>query len=270
MVTTATNSVFSKTNETNFLYQEAGSGPTIVLLHGLFGGLSNWQSVLDEFSDRYHLLAPQLPIYESSNYPSTMDGMLLYLEQFLAFKKIKSALFIGNSLGGQLALMFSIKFPKKVTGIILAGSAGLYENAMGQTFPKRNDYRYVKERVSFIFHRKEVISESLIQEVYTTTQSIAKSLRIVKLARSAQQIKLADALPGLKIPTLLIWGIHDQVTPPSAALHFKRLLPVSYLRFIDDCGHVPMMEQPVLFNRYVREFLNLLFTSKTLRSSLHP
>jgi pimeloyl-ACP methyl ester carboxylesterase len=82
-----------------------------------------------------------------------------------------------------------------------------------------------------------------------------KTLSIIGLARAAQRNNMTDALSDIALPTLLIWGLQDTITQPEVALEFHNLLPDSRVKFIENCGHVPMMEQPQLFNRYVREFL---------------
>ncbi|HEY5823113.1 MAG TPA: alpha/beta hydrolase, partial [Cyclobacteriaceae bacterium] len=99
------------------------------------------------------------------------------------------------------------------------------------------------------------VTKELVDEVYDTVQSIPKTLRLIGLSRSAQQNNVSSSLHKIHHPTLLIWGLQDEITPPETALHFHDLLPNSELKFIDKCGHVPMMEQPLLFNQYMEEFL---------------
>lgn len=247
--------------EYGFRYIEEGEGDsTIILLHGLFGTLSNWENVISYFYEDYKVVVPILPIYDTNaKEKPTLEGFLGYLENFIEYRGYKNFVLTGNSLGGHLGLMYTLKHPEKVEKLILAGSSGLYENTMGKTFPKRGDYEFVREKVGHTFFKKEVVTKELVDEVYEATQSISKSLRIVSLARSAQKNNLAEKLPQIKTPTLLIWGLNDTITPPETAQQFRKLIPNSYVRFIDDCGHVPMMEQPAFFNQYMREFLKRKF-----------
>jgi pimeloyl-ACP methyl ester carboxylesterase len=127
---------------------------------------------------------------------------------------------------------------------------------MGGSYPKRGSYEYVKERVEYTFYEPSTISEDYIQEVFETTRSIPKCLRIVSIAKSAQRHNLAKELPDIKAPTLLIWGLNDTITPPMVAHDFNRLIPNSTLRFIDHCCHAPMMEQPDKFNIVLDDFLS--------------
>ena len=100
-----------------------------------------------------------------------------------------------------------------------------------------------------------VASKELIDEVFETTKSIPKCMRIVAIAKSAQRNNLANDLPKIMVPTLLVWGLNDTITPPMVAYEFNRLIPHSELRFIDKCCHAPMMEHPDKFNEIVEEFL---------------
>jgi pimeloyl-ACP methyl ester carboxylesterase len=113
----------------------------------------------------------------------------------------------------------------------------------------------VKERVEYTCYSPETISDEFIQEVFDTTKSIPKCLNIVAIAKSAQRHNMASELPSIKVPTLLIWGLNDTITPPMVAHDFHRLIPNSTLRFIDYCCHAPMMEKPQRFNEIVEEYL---------------
>lgn len=96
----------------------------------------------------------------------------------------------------------------------------------------------------------------MVDEVYDTIQSRVKTLSLIGLARAAQRHNLADILDRITTPTLLIWGLQDTITPPEVALDFYNKLPDSSITFLEHCGHVPMMEQPQLFNEHVRKFLD--------------
>jgi 2-hydroxy-6-oxonona-2,4-dienedioate hydrolase len=149
-----------------------------------------------------------------------------------------------------------LEHPATISKIILAGSSGLYENSLGGSFPRMKDYEYVSEKVKYTFYNKEVVTKELVDEVYETVQSRTKTLSLIGLARAAQKGNLSDVLDQIKIPTLLVWGLQDEITPPETALAFHDLIPNSQLKFLDQCGHVPMMEQPVFFNQFVKEFLS--------------
>ena len=238
-----------------FQFIDEGEGPVIVLLHGLFGALSNWRDVVEKFSINYRILIPMLPIYEGSVRKADLEGLVGYLEKYVDFIKIEDFTLMGNSLGGHIGLIYTLKHPDKVKNLVLTGSSGLFENSMGGSFPRRGSYEYISERVGYTFYDPRTATKELIDEVFDTTRSIPKCLRIVSIAKSAQRHNMAKDLQKITAPTLLIWGLNDTITPPMVAHEFNRLIPNSTLRFIDKCCHAPMMEQPSTFNNLVEEFL---------------
>jgi pimeloyl-ACP methyl ester carboxylesterase len=158
-------------------------------------------------------------------------------------------------LGGHVGLLYTLSNPDKVAKLILTGSSGLFENTMGGSYPRRGSYDYIKERVAYTFYDPKVASKELIDEVFETTKSIPKCMRIVAIAKSAQRNNLTEDLHNIKVPTLLVWGLNDTITPPMVGHDFNRLIPNSELKFIDKCCHAPMMEQPTKFNEIVVDFL---------------
>ena len=242
-------------HQDNFNFIDEGKGEVILLLHGLFGALSNWDGVVKRFSHQYRVLIPLLPINEMPLKQAGLEGLVEFVEDFVDWRGLNDISIMGNSLGGHLALMYTLNRPEKIKRLILTGSSGLFENSMGGSFPKRGDYKYIKERVEYTFYDPNTISKEYIEEVFETTTSIPKAMRIVAIAKSAQRNNMAKEIPNIKAPTLLIWGLNDTITPPMVAHEFNRLIPNSKLRFIDKCCHAPMMEHPDIFNDLLEEFL---------------
>ncbi|TCC91650.1 alpha/beta hydrolase [Pedobacter frigiditerrae] len=226
----------------------------IILLHGLFGQLSNWKSVENNFAFKHKVWAPELPLFQSL-VGQSLNRLVAFLEHYIEKNNIEKPILIGNSLGGHIALLYTLKHPEKVEKLVLTGSSGLYENTFGGTFPRVKDYDYIKSKIEGVFDRKEVVNDEMIDHVFGIVQQKLKVLSVIGLARDAQKQNLANYLPLINIPVLLIWGLQDIVTPPAVAEQFHNLLPNSTLHFINNCGHAPMMEQPELFNGYVNNFL---------------
>ncbi|GAB2766804.1 alpha/beta hydrolase [Rhabdobacter roseus] len=241
--------------EGDFKFIDEGQGENLLLLHGLFGALSNWDGVIDGFSDRYRVLIPVLPIYDLPPRKADLEALLDFLERFLAFKDLKNLTLLGNSLGGHVGLLYTLKNPENVQRLVLTGSSGLFENSMGGSFPKRGSYDYIAERVAYTFYDPKVATKELIDEVFETTSSIPKCMSIVGIAKSAQRHNLAKSLHLINVPTLLVWGLNDTITPPYVGHEFNRLIADSELHFIDKCCHAPMMEHPERFNRILEQFL---------------
>jgi pimeloyl-ACP methyl ester carboxylesterase len=165
---------------------------------------------------------------------------------------------LGNSLGGHVALVYILKHPERVKSLTLTGSSGLFENAMGDSYPKRGDYEYIKNKTAQTFYDPAVATPELVDEVFEITKNRIKVIKIIALAKSAIRHNLGEELNQIQQPTLLIWGKNDIVTPPFVAEEFKKLIPNSQLHFIDKCGHAPMMEVPVEFNSILEKFLGSL------------
>ena len=241
--------------ENGFKFVDEGQGEPLVLLHGLFGALSNWEGVVNRFSKNFRVVIPMLPIYEMPIKEAGLDGLRKFLEDFVAFQNLKDMILMGNSLGGHIALIYTLKNGDKVKKLILTGSSGLFEDSMGGSYPKRGNYEYIKERVSYTFYDPAVASKDLVDEVFDITKSIPKCMRIVAIAKSAQRHNMAEEIPNITAPTLLVWGLNDTITPPMVAHEFNRLIPNSTLKFIDRCCHAPMIEHPEKFNEFVEDFL---------------
>ena len=248
---------FEIKTKAGYQYIDEGEGETLILLHGLFGALSNWEDVVNAFKEEYRVLIPFMPIYDMPIRKAGLDELVKFIEKFVEMQGLQDFSLIGNSLGGHIALMYTLKNQetKNIRSLILTGSSGLFENSMGGSFPKRGDYDYIKERVEYTFYDPKVATKEYIDEVFNITNSRMKCMSIVAIAKSAQRNNLKHDLPNIKAPTLLIWGLNDTITPPEVAHEFDRLIPNTMLLFIDKCCHAPMMERPQEFNEHLQAFL---------------
>ena len=238
-----------------FKYIEEGNGPILLLLHGLFGALSNWEHVLAQFSKQYRVIIPMLPIYEMPVKQANLAGLLAFVTDFVQCNKLEKFTLIGNSLGGHIALMYTLQHPDQVQKLVLTGSSGLFENTLGGSFPKRGNYAYIADRVAYTFFDPKTVAKAYIDEVFSVTRELSKAMRVISIAKSAQRNNMAHELPSIQAPTLLVWGLNDTITPPLVGHEFDALLPHATLRFIDKCCHAPMMEHPKKFNRILSQFL---------------
>ncbi|OOQ61160.1 alpha/beta fold hydrolase [Mucilaginibacter pedocola] len=241
--------------EKGFTYIEEGQGEPLLLLHGLMGALSNWEEVIKEFSPHYRVLIPILPIYDLPILTTGVRALSKFVHKFIKFKKLNKITLLGNSLGGHVGLIYVLAHPGYVKALVLTGSSGLYENAFGGSFPRRENYEFVKEKVAYTFYDPAVATKELVDEVFETINDRAKVIRILAMAKSAIRHNMKDDLRKITMPVALIWGRDDKITPPEVAVEFNQLLPNSHLDWIDKCGHAPMMERPQEFNTYLKAFL---------------
>ncbi|MCS7075248.1 MAG: alpha/beta hydrolase [Bacteroidia bacterium] len=237
-------------------YIDEGNGPVLLLLHGLFGALSNWADVIEEFRKDYRVIIPMMPIYQVNLDDLSVETLADYIAMFVDKMQLSDLSVMGNSLGGHVGLVYTLEHPEKVRTLILTGSSGLFESGMGGSFPKRGSMEYIKERVEYTFYDPKTATQDLVDEVFEIVNNPKKAIRIIKIARAAQRHNLKVEIRTIQCPTLLIWGLNDNITPPEVAHEFHRLIPNSELYFIDHCGHAPMMERPKEFNAYLRRFLN--------------
>src|SRR6478672_6305418 len=238
-----------------FKFIEEGEGEPMVLLHGLFGALSNFKYLIEHFKKTNKVIVPMLPLFELDLLHTTVGGLQKFVYRFIEARGYNNVHLLGNSLGGHVALIHTLKHPEKIKSLILTGSSGLFENGMGDSYPKRGDYDYIKRKTELTFYDPKMATKELVDEVFEITNNRLKVIKIIALAKSAIRNNLGEELNQIKQPTLLIWGNNDTITPPFVAREFNRLIPNSELYFIDKCGHAPMMEVSDEFNVILHKFL---------------
>lgn len=245
--------------ENGFSYIETNPGKEpLVLLHGLLGTLSNFSGIVARFGDTKNIVFPLLPIFDLPLKNSGLGGLLKYIESFIEYKNYSNINLLGNSLGGHLAQLYTLKHPDRVQSLILTGSSGLFENAMGSTFPKRGNYEYIKKKAEDTFYDPSIATKALVDELFEAVNDRNKAIRIIITAKSAIRHNLEDKLDQISCPTLLVWGKEDRVTPLFVGEKFNKLIKSSSLVIVDECGHAPMMEKPEEFNDILDEFISTL------------
>ncbi len=247
-----------------FSYIEEGEGEPLVLLHGLFGALSNFSTLIQHFRNFNKVVVPMLPLLDMDILNTSVSGLAKYVGRFIELQDYKNVHLLGNSLGGHVGLVYLLRSESpRIKSVILTGSSGLFESAMGDSFPKRGDKDYIRAKTQYTFYDPAMATDELVDEVFSITNNRLKAIKIIALAKSAIRNNLGEELKKITIPSLLVWGNDDKVTPPFVAEEFHKLLPNSELHFIDRCGHAPMMEVPDEFNKILFNFLEKLNSSAT-------
>jgi len=244
--------------EEKFRFIEEGEGEPLLLLHGLFGALSNFTGQIEYFRQQYKVVVPLLPLLDLDILHTSVGGLEKFVHKFIEYRDYKNINLLGNSLGGHVALMYVLRHPERIKSLTLTGSSGLFENGMGDTYPKRGDYEYIRKKTELTFYDPKMASKELVDELYETVNVRLKAIKIIALAKSAIRNNLGEEVSQIKQPTLLVWGNNDNITPPFVGKEFHKLIPNSELHFIDLCGHAPMMERPEEFNGILHKFLRKL------------
>lgn len=220
--------------------------------------------MVQHFATKYKVVVPILPLFELDILHTSVSGLQKHLHKFIELKDYRNIHMLGNSLGGHIALVHILKHPERIKSLTLTGSSGLFENGMGDSYPKRGDYEYIKNKTEAVFFDPKTATKELVDEVFDIVNNRIKVIKVLALAKSAIRNNLGKELNQVTQPTLLIWGKNDTVTPPFVGEEFKKLIPNSELHFIDQCGHAPMMEVPEIFNSILESFLQKLNQPVTL------
>ena len=242
--------------EGKFKYLEIGEGTPMIILHGLMGGLSNFNNVAQFFPEKgYKVIIPELPLFELPLLTTNVNSFAKYLKEFISHKKLDKVILLGNSLGGHIGLLYAKQYPKNVKALVITGSSGLYESAMGESYPKRGDRNYIKTKTENVFYDPAIATPELVDEVFETVNDRVKLIRTLAIAKSAIRHNMGKDLPQMNTPTCIIWGENDSVTPPEVGKEFHEKLPDSDLFWIKKCGHAAMMEHPDTFNEILIAWL---------------
>lgn len=240
----------------NYIEEGPEDGEVLLLLHGLFGTASNFDETIHYFKDSYKIYLPVLPIFEMNVRKLSVKSLMEYVREFAEHFDLEKPHIVGNSLGGHIALLYVLEYMEDVKTLTLTGSSGLYESAFGKSFPRRGDKDFIRRKINLTFYEEDVATEEMVEEIYDITSNTRKCLSMVKTAKSAIRHNVGDQLGKINVPTLLVWGKQDTITPPFVAEEFNEKITTSQLTFIDKCGHAPMLETPKEFNEVLEKFLN--------------
>jgi len=245
------------------------SAPNLVFLHGMFGGLSNFDALIRRL-ESINVYVPVIPLYEMKRRELSIPVLSDWVGNFITEFDIDKPILLGNSLGGHLALQYAHQYSESPSALVLTGSSGLLENNFGNTSPRRKDPEYIRRQANLTFY-EDLADDRLVEEIMEVTESPIKLLKLLSIARSTQKHNMEEKLAEIELPVLLIWGKNDIITPPEVAQLFFNKLPNAELKWIDRCGHAPMMERPDEFAGYLKSFLNCLsiFNFKSKEKEIH-
>jgi pimeloyl-ACP methyl ester carboxylesterase len=243
----------SAIDKKSLLCLDEGEGEAVILLYGLFGSAKNFETLISRLRLTHRVIVPYFP-FDEPTLCANIFSLTSFLHQVVEELQLEKFHLLGNSMGGHIALLYVLKYPDKVESLILSGSSGLYENGIGDSYPRRRDYDYIRSKTRLTFYNPDIASPELVDEIYAVVNS-RRILQIISLAKSTIRHNVEKELGTIKVPCCLIWGCNDTITPPHIARDFQRLIPQTELHWIDYCGHVPMLERPDEYYELLYRFL---------------
>lgn len=237
---------------------DSGSGKPVILLHGLFGSLAMWRTTINVLRTRHRVIVPRLPLFEVPLHRANLDYLVEVLHEFLDWHQLSDVTLVGTDIGGQLALAYAHQFPERIKKIVISGCSGLFENIPEMYVNANHDYASIKDHVEDVFYKKDIVgNNTIVDKVFKKLNTLSMNLHISMFAKASQNNKVSSFLYTLNVPVLMVWGLQDKITPPEVALHFHDLLRFGTVKFIDECGHLPMVEKGDGYNEAVLRFLDL-------------
>jgi pimeloyl-ACP methyl ester carboxylesterase len=239
-----------------FRWLERGDGQPVLLLHGLMGEMDHWESTLDALGPYRRPIALELPIFDPDLTEVSVPALADYVRRFLEALELPPAVVGGNSLGGHVALELALTHPGWVDGLILTGSSGLFERSFSpHHVPHAPTRAYVRERMEEIFYDPALVTPEWVEAIRRVVTTRRTALRVLQVARAAKRHNVEERLSQINVPTLLVWGKDDRITPTDVAERFHARIRGSQLVYLPNCGHAPMLERPEAFNAAVAEWL---------------
>ena len=213
-----------------------------------------------ELASRYRVIAPQLPVDPQPGRRWTgirsIDDLGDYVEHLIEKLDLGKFVICGNSLGGLVSIEYCLRHPERAAGLVLAGSAGLYERGLTNGARLRPTRALVRTMAADILYDKTLVTEQLVDEWHSAFLDRDYVRFVLRVSRATRDRCVKDELSRLKLPTLMIWGRDDEITPPSVAKEFQSRIDDVELRLIDNCGHAPNLEQPAVFAQMLQKFLS--------------
>ena len=251
-------------------YLDAGSGRPLLLLHGMFGDHLDWAPVIEPLSQRFRVLAVDLPGFGDSEKPDAdYDGSLFVsaIRGLLAHLQLARVTLVGNSFGGLLALLFTLEDPQSVDALVLVGSGGLQafdeaareraarlfsESSLQALTPAMQNAMFSPVFAADSEARQRYLDKQNAklgrEDFHAYTRALARTIRFV------MQTSCHERLPDIPCRTLLLWGERDTVIPAEVAVRAAGKIPRCRVKLLAGCGHAPQLDCPGAFTRAIEEF----------------
>lgn len=259
-------------------YFAAGSGPPVLFLHGVADSALDWRWIMPRLADRYRLIAPDLPGYSIGAGDGILHTPANYgrlLAMFVHEQGLARLAVVGNSLGGLVAIRLVLDNPGLVPALALVGCAGLgkaINPLIIAAITPTGDIAMTAAttwggarlrswlRSFILFANPWRVPPEWFEEQHRLIRIPSYRTAVLAVLRqtldlAGQREIVADELPNIAIPTLVLWGGHDRMVPSVHGRNAVELLPDGRLEIFPDCGHVPQIDNPARFAEVLGSFL---------------
>ena len=269
-------------------YRSGGSGPVIVLIHGMAGSSATWRLVMPLLAEHFTVVAPDLVGHGESEKPRgdySLGAFASGVRDLLLALGHERATFVGQSLGGGVAMQFAYQFPERCERLVLVSSGGLGDEVnvllrllalpgaeLVLPLGCNNWFHDAGVRVAGWLARVGLHPSPRVTELWQSYGSLADAktrTAFVHTLRSVvdvagQRVSAADRLYlAAEVPTLIIWGDRDSIIPVEQGRAAHEAIPGSQLEIFEGTGHFPHCERPDLFCKVLIEFMNTTSPSTT-------
>ncbi len=273
----------------NVCYVEKGTGPTLLILPGLSLGAHNWRFNLARYWEKFHVVLLDLPGYGKSDAPDAEYSINFFKEAVLEFmekKGIRRAAILGHSLGGQVGIVLAAEHPEKVDTLILETATGVrprygfVEDFLIETFITAKRFAFLPEdklreytELNFFAPcpaQEELIAYQLSFRAHFRGQPIfdARNESFVRGARHIIMTDVRNDVPKIHVPTLIMWGRNDRLDGVKNAYWLYLTIPQAQLYILEQCGHQPHLEKPLLYDYAILKYLEQFYAGRS--SAVEP
>jgi 2-hydroxy-6-oxonona-2,4-dienedioate hydrolase len=244
-------------------YFEAGSGPSVILLHGMGANKNQWRSTIPVLAAQFHVYAPDQIGFGTSDKPMInyrIATLVDFLGEFMGKLGISKATLVGNSMGGWVAADFAIKHPAAVDRLALVDAAGYGTRSVTReqlAFLNPATLDDARTCLMRVFANKAFVNDMTVQMFFTDRMRAGDQYTIERMIDSVVRSEdfLNGRFGGIKAPTIVIWGRGDELLPVAEGEAMAKQIPGARTVIIDNCGHAPQIECPQPFQAALIEFL---------------
>jgi len=244
----------------NIRYYEAGQGSAVILLHGLGSSKESWFANIGAVSAKYHVYAIDQIGFGHSDKP-LLDYKIAtfsdFLQAFMQSQNLSKATLVGNSLGGWIALDFTVRHPEMVEKLVLVDSAGIPWSPAPTVHLNPSTLDEMREILNICFYDKKFVTDEAVARAFTNRLGNNDGYTVQRtMAGTGAEPQFETAkLNSIKASTLVVWGRQDELVPLSVGERLRDGIAGAKLVVIDQCGHIPQIEKATDFNRELLDFL---------------